>query len=63
MCEVKRPMGEEEFNELLTGALAHPFPMFMISRLAMALMHVVKETGAEGAEALRAYCRARQDRE
>jgi hypothetical protein len=49
-------MTTERFNELLAGPLAHPMPMFTISRLALALKHVVDETGAAGAHALEVYC-------
>lgn len=53
-------MSEEEFNKLLNGPLSHSMIPFRITRLAMALMHVVQETGEKGAEALREFCDARE---
>ncbi len=62
--EDKQPrMQEEEFNNLLNGPMAHPFPMLMIGRLSMALFHVVNKTGGKGAQALREYCDERQTRD
>ncbi len=52
-------MTEERFNELLAGPLAHPLPMFTISRLALALKVVVAETGQAGEQALEHYCESR----
>lgn len=49
-------MTDEEFNRLFNGPLSHPLPMFTISRLAMALRHVVEATGDRGEDALRALC-------
>jgi hypothetical protein len=56
-------MSDEEFNSLLNGPLNHPFPMFAISRLALALKDVVEATGDGGAQALREHCAARQRRD
>jgi hypothetical protein len=53
-------MSTEEFNRHLAGALHHPFPMFVITRLSLALKHVVDATGATGEQALRDWC-ARRD--
>lgn len=53
-------MTDERFNELLNGPMGHSFPLFRITRLAMALRYVVEETGESGERALEEYCRARQ---
>ncbi|MGH9462034.1 MAG: hypothetical protein ACRD1X_12495 [Vicinamibacteria bacterium] len=53
----------ERFNALLAGPLHHPMPMFAISRLALALKHVVDATGEAGEKALLEYCDARQERD
>lgn len=53
-------MTVERFNELLGGPLAHPLPMFTISRLALALKAVVDATGDAGEQALEAYCSRRE---
>ena len=45
-------MADEEFDELLNGPLSHPMIAFRITRLVMALRHVVDRTGEEGAKAL-----------
>jgi len=60
----KPKMTNERFNELLNGPLAHPLPMFTITRLALALRAVVEGT-VDGAKILEAHCadRERQDRE
>ena len=50
----------ERFNALLNGPLYHPMPMFIITRLAMALRKVVDATGEAGVNALEAYCRERE---
>jgi hypothetical protein len=49
-------MSTEEFNRHLSGALHHPFPMFVITRLSLALKHVVDATGETGEKALRDWC-------
>jgi hypothetical protein len=56
-------MSDEEFNELLNGPLAHPVIMFRISRLSKALRAVVEATGDAGAQALRAHCDAREEKD
>lgn len=53
-------MTGERFNELLNGPLHHPMPMFVITRLALALRSVVDATGSDGEQALENYCRHRQ---
>lgn len=62
-----QPMGkditDDEFNEMLRGALHHQLPQFTMSRLILALRMVVAETGRAGAEALRAHCRERERRD
>lgn len=50
---------DEEFNAMLNGPLHHPFPMFSMSRVVLALRAVVDATGEKGAQALRAHCRQR----
>lgn len=54
-------MSTEEFNRHLAGALHHPFPMFVITRLSLALKHVVDATGAPGEQALRDWCTQRNE--
>lgn len=56
----KARMTEKEFNGLLRGPLHHPMPMFVITRLMLALRYVVDSTGPAGAAALRAHCKERQ---
>jgi len=56
-------MSTEEFNQLLNGPLSHPLPMMTLSRLALALHCVVDATGEAGANALRAHCRAREEKD
>lgn len=64
MNDVKpEKMDDEEFNRLLNGPLAHPFPIFAIQRLAMALRIVVEAGGPDAARALRSYCEQRQKRD
>lgn len=53
-------MTDEEFNNLINGPLRHPYPMFTIMRLQMALRHVIDATGEAGSEALRQNCRERE---
>jgi hypothetical protein len=53
-------MTDERFNELLSGPLSHPFPMFTMTRLALALRAVVDATGEAGERALEAHCADRQ---
>ncbi len=50
-------MTDERFNELINHALAHPVPMLMINRLALALRSVVAATGDVGDAALEEHCR------
>jgi len=50
---------DERFTELLNGPLNHPFPMFIITRLAGALRHVIEVTGDAGDQALERYCAGR----
>ena len=54
-------MTEERFNELLNGPLNHPLPMFVITRLALALRDVVEATGEAGEKALEEHCRQREE--
>jgi len=56
-------MTTERFNELLKGALHHPFPMFTLSRMTLALKYVVDETGKHGEKALEDWCRQRDERD
>ncbi len=56
-------MTHERFNELLAGPLHHPLPQFTLTRLAMALFHVVGVTGEAGDRALEDWCRMRQERD
>lgn len=49
-------MTTERFNELLNGPLHHPFPMFAVQRVVMALRAVVEATGEVGAKALEEFC-------
>jgi hypothetical protein len=51
---------EQRFNELLNGPLSHPMPMFVITRLALALRAVVEATGEPGDRALEQHCAARE---
>jgi len=51
---------DKRFNELLNGPLHHPFPLFQITRLSMALRFVVDSTGELGAQKLEWWCKARQ---
>jgi hypothetical protein len=53
-------MSHERFNELLAGPLHHPLPHFIVSRLVLALKHVVDATGDAGEKALEEYCAARE---
>lgn len=53
------PMGDDEFNAIINGPLAHPLVPFTISRLALALAAVVASSPA-AAEALRSHARARE---
>lgn len=53
-------MNQERFNELLAGPLTHPLPMFVVSRLVLALKHVVDAAGEAGEKALEEYCAARE---
>jgi hypothetical protein len=56
-------MSDEEFNSLINGSLAHPFPMFAISRLILALKDVIEATGEAGAQALRDHCANREEQD
>lgn len=56
-------MSDDEFNALINGPLSHPFPMFAVTRMALALRHVVTVTGDAGAQALRDHCADRQRRD
>jgi hypothetical protein len=56
-------MTDERFNELLAGALHHPFPGFVLTRLVLALRAVVDDCGQAGEEALERYCRERQQQD
>lgn len=50
----------ERFNQLLAGPLHHPFPMFVLTHLALALKAVVDECGEAGERALERHCAERQ---
>jgi hypothetical protein len=56
-------MTTKRFNEMLAGPLSGGLPMFTVTRLALALRHVVDATGAAGEKALEDCCRARQERD
>ena len=56
-------MTDERFNELLNGPLSHPFPMFAITRLPLALRFVIDATGEAGERALEQYCQARAEQD
>jgi hypothetical protein len=51
---------DKRFNELLRGPLSHPMPMFVITRLILALRDVVESTGKQGEEALERHCHERE---
>jgi len=53
-------MNAEEFNKLLNGPLNHPLAHFRLTRLSLALFHVVNATGQFGEQALREHCAERQ---
>jgi len=53
-------MESERFQQLLRGPLDHPLVMFRITRLMLALRHVVEATGEQGEKALEEYCHSRQ---
>lgn len=59
----KGPITDEEFNEMLKGPLHHPMPVFIITRLMLALRDVVESTGDAGANSLRRHCAERQRRD
>jgi hypothetical protein len=54
-------MTDERFNQLLAGPLSHPFPVFAMSRLILALKAVVDATGQAGEEALERHCAGREE--
>lgn len=56
-------MTDDRFMELLDGPLAHPLIPFRLTRLALALRHVVDATGEAGDKALEEYCAERQARD
>ena len=56
-------MTNERFNELLNGPLAHPMPMFTITRLALALRAVVEGTGEQGEKILEEHCASREEQD
>jgi hypothetical protein len=56
-------MKDERFHEIVNGPLHHPVPLLYISRLALALRHVVDKTGDAGERALEEYARYRQERD
>lgn len=56
-------MSDEEFNKLLNGPLHHPLGMFVITRLTMALRHVVEATGEAGEKALLEWCEVREQQD
>lgn len=53
-------MTDERFDELVNGPLSHPLLPFAITRLALALRHVVEATGRAGEQALEQHCAERQ---
>jgi hypothetical protein len=61
--DVHEMISDEEFNAMLRGPLHHPLPQFTLSRLMLALRHVVDVTGSKGIEALRMHCRHRQEKD
>lgn len=56
-------MNGERFNQLLQGPLHHPFPLFTITRLAIALKAVVDECGEAGEAALERHCAEREEKD
>jgi hypothetical protein len=54
-------MTVDRFNQLLAGPLFHPLPMFTTTRLALALKHVVDQTGEAGEKALEDWCADREE--
>ena len=56
-------MTDERFNELLEGPLHHPVLPFSLTRLMLALRHVVESTGAAGELALEEHCAGRAARD
>lgn len=51
------------FNQLMNGPLYHPLPGFTITRLQLALLHVIQSTGEAGDKALEDWCEHRQNRD
>lgn len=56
-------MDNVKFTNLLRGPLAHPLPVFSITRLALALKYVVDRCGDAGEQALDEYCVGRELRD
>lgn len=56
-------MTDKRFNELLGGPLAHPLPIMMVNRLAMALRIVLEAGGPAAEKALEEHCRERDERD
>jgi hypothetical protein len=56
-------MTTERFNELLAGPLSGGLPIFTVTRLALALRHVVDATRETGEKALEDYCLERATRD
>ena len=57
------PVNDDEWNAMLSGPLSHPFPMFTITRLVLALRTCVDAGGEPAAQALRSYCEGRNQRD
>lgn len=56
-------MDIRRFNDLLNGPLNHPFPMFALQRVIMALYVVLEATGETGSQALERHCAELQARD
>lgn len=56
-------MTDQRFNELLNGPLSHPLFMFKLTRLSLALRHVVDATGEAGEKALEEHCKGREEQD
>lgn len=62
-------MTDERFSQLITGLVSHPlgpkidvpWPILILTRLALALRCVVAATGKVGEEALEKFCSEREE--
>jgi hypothetical protein len=56
-------MTDRRFNQLINGPLGHPLMPLRMTRLILALKHVVQATGDDGERALEDFCRWREVRD